>query len=49
MKHGGVTHVMIHPADFPAGRLPVTPAIDQRNDFELVATGHDIRPYRLKR
>jgi hypothetical protein len=49
MKDAGVTHVMIHPVDFPAGHVAVIPAIELRNDFELVASGRDIRLYRLKR
>jgi hypothetical protein len=50
MKDAGVTHVMVHPAEFQKDHQAVLPAIEQRPDFELMAIGPgDMRLYRLRR
>ena len=50
MKDAGVTHVVVHVADFTRENLAVLPVLAARPDFELLAIGpNDLRLYRLNR
>ena len=49
MKDAGVTHVVVHTADFARDNMDVVPLLDKRTDMELLAIGPGgVRLYRMR-